>query len=411
MSFNFEKLKLNAQIISGQSPSSQDCNTNGVGIPFLQGCAEFGDLFPTPKQHCTAVKKISRSNDILMSVRAPVGAINRSNIEYGIGRGLCAIRSRENANSRFLEYAIFSQIPALKTLATGSTFEAVSKSDIENLPIPIAPLPNQIAIANFLDRETAKIDELIANLERLIALLKEKRQAVISHAVTKGLNPNANMKDSGIDWIGEIPEHWEVVPIKRVALVTGGSTPPSEDQDCWDGEISWITPADLPNDRVTFITSGKRNITSKGVSSCSTRITPPNSVIVSSRAPIGSVAVTKDETCTNQGCKTLVPSLRLSALYLANLLLSARQHLISIGKGTTFTEVSGGAFGAIRIPLPPIGDQIAIADAVSREIASLDETSSHTSVLISLLRERRSAVISAAVTGQLHIPEEAGEAA
>ncbi|WP_411727048.1 restriction endonuclease subunit S, partial [Methyloglobulus sp.] len=186
--WDVKRIKNVAKINMGQSPSSQDCNQDGEGIPFLQGNADFGDIYPSPRHFCLVSNKFAQVNDILFSVRAPVGAINVADQFYGIGRGLCAITPIADNSQRYLLHGLEIIKCELFSVATGSTYEAVSVEQIENAKCLLPPDSEQQSIAAFLDRETAKIDALIAEQQRLIELLKEKRQAVISHAVTKGLN-------------------------------------------------------------------------------------------------------------------------------------------------------------------------------------------------------------------------------
>ena len=222
--WNQTYLKYVVLINMGQSPSSEDCNIDGIGIPFLQGNAEFGTYSPTAKNYCPIPKKIADKGDLLFSVRAPVGALNYADMQYGIGRGLCSLKSRSSINSSFLWWVLPTYKYQLDAIATGSTFEAVSAEEVANLKFPLPTIVEQQKIANFLDHETTQIDTLIAKQEKLIELLKEKRQAVISHAVTKGLNPNVSMKDSGVEWLGQVPEHWTVKPNKYLLdFVTSGS--------------------------------------------------------------------------------------------------------------------------------------------------------------------------------------------
>lgn len=115
----------------------------------------------------------------------------------------------------------------------------------------------------------------------------------------------AEYKDSGVEWLGEVPAHWEVAPIKRAFSVVGGSTPKSDDPSLWDGEIAWITPADLSRLENFEITSSLRTITAAGLASCGTSLVPAGSVVLSTRAPIGSLGIATDSLCTNQGCKSL----------------------------------------------------------------------------------------------------------
>ena len=210
-------LKYSDDTIMGQSPNSDDYLLEPVNnsIPFLQGNAEFNELYPTPKLWCNTANKHSEINDILISVRAPIGAINISNQVYGIGRGLCAIRA-VNHTFKYLYYFLTSANEYLNVQGTGSTFTAISTTVLRELKIPAITLKEQTQIANYLDYKTGLIDAIIAQKEELIKKLKEQRQAIISEAVTKGLNPNVKLKDSGIEWLGDIPEHWEAVKLKYV---------------------------------------------------------------------------------------------------------------------------------------------------------------------------------------------------
>ena len=213
--WDVKRLKYVATLSMGQSPSSNDCNSDGNGLPFLQGNADFGDIFPLARSFCPVAAKIARTGDILFSVRAPVGAINTADQEYGIGRGLCAITASEYTFPRYLRYELEVIKSELFSVATGSTYEAVSTQQVGNATCILPSLAEQNAIAEFLDRETAKIDELVAEQRFLMELLKEKRQAVISRAVTKGLNLNAPMKPSGIEWLGNVPVHWKVCDLNH----------------------------------------------------------------------------------------------------------------------------------------------------------------------------------------------------
>jgi len=190
------RMKHVTHICMGQSPPSEQCNSDGIGVPFLQGCAEFGPDHPTAEKYCDAPSKVTEAGDLLFSVRAPVGRLNVADQMYGIGRGLCSIRPRDGCVARFLFYWLQEATRSLEAVATGSTYEAVSVDQVAGTVALVPDIQEQTAIAAFLDRETAKIDALITEQQRLIELLQEKRQAVISHAVTKGLNPDAPMNRS-----------------------------------------------------------------------------------------------------------------------------------------------------------------------------------------------------------------------
>ena len=142
-------------------------------------------------------------------------------------------------------------------------------------------------------------------------------------------------KDSGGEWIGDIPDHWSANPLKRAFKIEGGSTP-TPDEVNWDGDIAWVTPADLSGLSSLFLDASKRTITATGLASCGTTLLPAGSLILSTRAPIGSLAIALIRVCTNQGCKGLVPNADASSAYFAYVLLTAKAELNNRGKGTTF---------------------------------------------------------------------------
>ena len=183
--WKIKRLKYIADINMGQSPPSEEYNSDQIGTPFLQGNAEFGPHHPTPKIYCPTAKKYAKPCDILLSVRAPVGAINIADQEYGIGRGLCAIRPRmSQLEPNYAKYLVEVVRTELYFVATGSTYDAVTIDEVSNMICVLSPLSEQAQIANFLDQKTEQIDKLITTEHRKIELLKEYRQSLIFEAVT-----------------------------------------------------------------------------------------------------------------------------------------------------------------------------------------------------------------------------------
>ena len=204
-------------------------------------------------------------------------------------------------------------------------------------------------------------------------------------------------KDSGGEWIGDIPDHWSSNPLKRAFKIEGGSTP-TPDEVNWDGDIAWVTPADLSGLSSLFLGASKRTITPTGLTSCGTTLLPAGSLILSTRAPIGSLAIALIRVCTNQGCKGLVPNADASSNYFAYVLLTAKAELNNRGKGTTFLEISGDELGRFVVPTPPFPEQTQIARFLDHETARIDALIEEQQRLIELLKEKRQAVISHAVT-------------
>ena len=205
-------------------------------------------------------------------------------------------------------------------------------------------------------------------------------------------------KDSGVEWLGEVPGHWEINQLKHAYSVVGGSTPSSGIPELWDGDIVWVTPSDLSKLKSFEIGSSLRTITDAGLASYGTNLLPVGSIVLSTRAPIGSLGIAGVELCTNQGCKGLVPKSDQCSLFGAYLLAVMGGELNIQGRGTTFLELSGEALGAVKIPLPPESEQACIAAFLDRETAKIDALVAEQQNLIALLKEKRQALISQGVT-------------
>lgn len=288
-----------------------------------------------------------------------------------------------------VKFANYSIVPIFNQTETGC------------LKFAVPPIPEQTAIVNYLDQKTAKLDKLIKNKEDQIARLNEIRQIEINTAVTKGLNPNVKMKNSGIDWLGDIPDHWIVNRVKNISIIVNGSTPKSTVDEYWDGEIFWVTPADF--DKLNgYIEDTDRKITEAGYRSCGTEMVPEGSTILTTRAPIGNAAITKKEICTNQGCKALVPK-KIESILLYYSIVNAVDELISLGQGTTFLELSKNNLGAVKIPVPPDKEQTEIANYLNQKTEKIDKLISNIEGQIAKLKEIRKIEIYNAVTGKIKV--------
>jgi type I restriction enzyme S subunit len=272
--------------------------------------------------------------------------------------------------------------------------------------LPVVPLDEQKAIAVFLDRETAKIDALIAEQERLIALLAEKRQATISHAVTKGLDPKAPMKDSGVAWLGDVPAHWDVRPLKHLVQLKSGGTPSKENPAYWDGGIPWASAKDL---KVEQLHDTADHISQAAVDDGAASLVPQGAVLVVVRGMIlARMFPVVEATCPmaiNQDLKAVVPNRGLDTSFLAWLLRgSATESLTRLdeaGHGTKALRMD--AWTSMNLPIPPQPEQLKLAEFISAETAKLDSLCTEADKAVTLLKERRSALIAAAVTGQIDV--------
>lgn len=280
-----------------------------------------------------------------------------------------------------------------------STIQNIGADKYSLLPMPLPPLAEQEAIAAWLDEKCEEIDAAIAKVDREIELIDELKQSEISRVVTRGLNPDAPMRPSGIDWIGDIPAHWKVAPIKNSFILYAGATPKTERAEFWDGDIVWITPADYKTDD-HFVKEGRKNITLEGLASCATEIVPIDSLIFSKRAPIGTVAIASIPLCTNQGCISCVPKSISHSNYFYYLCRIATSEFEILGSGATFLEISSSNFANFKMPLPPLSEQVAIADYLDAKCAEIDGLKAKLSKKRETLTELRQSIISEVVTGK-----------
>ena len=210
------------------------------------------------------------------------------------------------------------------------------------------------------------------------------------------------MKDSGISWINEIPENWNIEQIKYNYSLIAGATPESTNVDFWDGNIKWITPADFKTKDI-FVTGGSRNLTIEGYKSCSTSMLPIGSIVFSKRAPIGTVAITADKLCINQGGLGLVEKSGrvLNKFYFY--VISIYSDVFSIyGSGTTFKEISANVFANIKLPTPPIQEQQRIADFLDAKCAEIDALTADIQTQIDTLEQYKRSIITETVTKGLN---------
>lgn len=205
------------------------------------------------------------------------------------------------------------------------------------------------------------------------------------------------MKDSGVEWIGEIPEDWDALPIKRNYSIVAGATPKSDKPENWDGEIPWITPSDYKTED-KYILSGKKSITEKGYNSCSTTMVPANSIIFSKRAPVGTVAISANELCTNQGCLSCVPLNKSNSVFGYYSMIAGKNAFEMAALGTTFMEISADAFANMKLPYCDTTEQQQIVHFLDHKCTAIDTAIEKTKKSIEKLEEYKKAVITKAVT-------------
>lgn len=312
-------------------------------------------------------------------------------------------------SNKLLYYIInsgFFQEQILLT-ASGSAQENISNSQIENLEISISnSQKEQTAIAAYLDRKTAEIDELIADKKRLLELYEEEKTAIINQAVTKGINPDAPMKDSGIEWLGEIPEHWEV---KRLSwcfeIIGSGTTPKAGSEEYYlNGEFNWLLTGDLTDGDIL---ETSKKVTQKALDDHSSlKKYPVNSIVMAMYgATIGKLGILKIPTTVNQACCVMGSPIHLHYQFAFFLLLAARKEIINMSYGGGQPNISQELIKSFRVQVPPFEEQQSIVHHIETESAQIDAKRAKTEKLIELLTEYRTALISEVVTGKIKVTD------
>lgn len=385
--------------------------TGNVG----EGCyKEQGSGFITEKTfsklNCTEVFE----GDILISrLNDPIG---RACLVPNLGCKIVTsvdnviFRPDENYNKKYLVY-LFSSKDYFKhtgNLARGTTMQRISRGLLGNIRVPIPTLLEQVMIAIFLDHETAKIDNLIEKQQQLIELLKEKRQAVISHAVTKGLNPDVPMKYSGVEWLGEVPAHWQIKRCKNLFdFVTSGSRG-------WAGFYSdegdlFFRIANLTRDDINPKLDSIQYVTPPKGSEGERSKIKENDLLISITADLGSVCAA-DESISGGYVSQHVSLCRPGGLvsssrWLAYFVLSdaAKEQFQGAGYGGTKVQLSLEDIRELFVAYPPKNEQEKIAFYLDKRLTELDDLDYRAHNLIKILNERRTALISAAVTGKIDV--------
>ncbi len=302
----------------------------------------------------------------------------------------------------------------LKSIYENRTVEAqnINYEILRKTPLSVPPTDEQTQIARFLDWKTAQINKFIRNKRRLIELLGEQKQNVINQAVTRGLpaeaaaqaglDPNVKLKPSGVEWIGDIPEHWEVLPVRRCAkLVKTGGTPTGAGDEYFSSSgFNWFTPGDFKDD--LYLADSERQLSEIG--KCSVKLFPPNTVMmIGIGGTIGKVSISRYKAGCNQQINGIVPNELINIEYFAFALRCLRDFIVSCGKFTTMPIINQDETKSLRIPVPPVPEQTDIVLYINEECSAIDQAITRAQREIELMREYRTRLISDVVTGQVDV--------
>ncbi|MER9420504.1 restriction endonuclease subunit S [Mesorhizobium sp. M0306] len=348
--------------------------------------------------------KVCYPDDLVMNIMlAWSRGLGFSQFQGIVSPAYCVFRIIDDSSPKFLDYLVRSNECTLyfKMFSAGVIDSRLRlyPDVFRSLFCAKPPLSEQIAIAAFLDRETAKIDALVDEQKRLIDLLKEKRQAVIAHAITKGLDSRAAMRPSGVEWLGEVPAHWEVVAAKRIASVFVPQRNKPDLNAEGDG-FPWVT-MELMGSQV--VRSAQLYVSRGAASAAGSRPLAANAVIASCVGTFGVASINEVDVIINQQLQAFVPGNAILPEFLRLCVELARPYFEMVGTAATLAYVNQQGFENLPICLPALPEQRSILQRVKEVTGYIDQLAKEAGHAVAVLQERRSALISAAVTGKIDV--------
>jgi type I restriction enzyme S subunit len=337
------------------------------------------------------------------------GMVAQLGIDATCNQSLAAIVPKRRVSARYLFWWLDSNYQNVRNMAGGDLRDGLNLELLARIGCPVPSLEEQAQIARFLDYETARIDALIEKQQQLIALLKEKRQAVISHAVTKGLNPDAPLRDSGVEWLGMVPAHWEVGRIKNLArLISKGTTPSTVGGDMVSEGVRYIKAENVGKSMLVatspafYISRATDQVLSRS------RLEPGDVLVIIAGATTGLCSVVQDDLLpanTNQAVSFVRPILHEHAFWIAYWLSTpfAQRTIWMNAVQAAQPNLSMEDLGNIPIVVPPVDELNKILAFVEDKAKRIDALFSRATAVVELLQERRTALISAAVTGKIDV--------
>nr|WP_312375452.1 restriction endonuclease subunit S [Delftia acidovorans] len=414
--WNSVHLRWIAKLYAGGTPSKaiEEYWENG-SVPWInsgevnQGLISEVSTYITEAAYKNSSAKWIPKNALVMALAGQgktKGMIAQLAIDATCNQSMAAIVPQDLQSSRYLFWWLQSNYQNIRNMAGGDLRDGLNLELLGNIGCPIPNVKEQLSIAAFLDHETAKIDALIEKQQRLIELLKEKRQAVISHAVTKGLSPNAPMKDSGVEWLGEVPAHWALLRVKFVCSFTT-SGPRGWSELVGETGSLFIQSGDLTDSLAVNFSGAKRVQVGNDGEAKRTALCNGDVVVCITGAKTGNVAlcdfVPEDAYINQHLCLIRPTSIILSAFLAIQLKSSLGQNYFELSQYGLKQGLSLENVREAPVLIPPSKEQSAIVSYLNAEAEKFDVLSAKAQHSKELLQERRTALISAAVTGKIDV--------
>ncbi|MGE4685108.1 restriction endonuclease subunit S [Yersinia enterocolitica] len=344
-------------------------------------------------------------NNFVISLRSFEGGIEHSKYSGCVSPAYTVLKNIKQLSYGYYRY-LLKCAPFIAALQSSTDSlrdgKSINYEQFSAIFLPIASIFEQAQIAAFLDHETAKIDKLIEKQQQLIELLKEKRHAVISHAVTKGLNPDVPMKDSGVEWLGEVPAHWDIKSYRYACLIYRGKFGhrPRNDPSLYDGNYPFIQTGDVAR-AGKFIETYSQTLNEKGKSV--SQLFPSGTLMMAIAANIGDTAILGFEAYAPDSVVGFKPYKDLHLEFLRYSFMAALPALEQTSTQSTQANLNIDRIGTVKAVFPPLKEQLDIIKHIDDTLYKYDSIEDRANLAIKLMQERRTALISAAVTGKIDV--------
>ena len=416
--WKLDKIKYMANLygrIGWQGLTSEEYIDEGpflvTGVDFCKGRIDWNNCVHISEKRWEQADKIQIKNeDLLITKDGTVGKVaivSDLNGKASLNSGVLLIDLKDKNSKKYLYWVLCSDVfwTWFNYKNSGnSTILHLYQKDFNEFIYTIPELKEQKLIANFLDQKGSEINAIIEKIENQINLLKNYKKSLITETVTKGLNKNVSMKDSGIEWIGEIPEEWDVSKIKYSLILMGsGSTPDSSNPLNYDGEINWIQSGDLYGK--SYITETEKTITKYALHGNKSlkRYIAPFVVVAMYGASVGNIALSQIDSYTNQACCVMKGDNSLDNKYLYYFLIANKHEMLMLAIGGTQPNISQQLIKNLTIIIPKFNDQLEIVEFLDKKCSEIDSVISKKERQLDLIKGHRKSLIYEYVTGKKRV--------
>lgn len=421
-SWNIKRIKYLAQLkgrIGWQGLTSDEYTDVGpfliTGVDFSDGSINWESCVHITEERWAEAPEIHIKNgDLLITKDGTVGKVaivENLQGKASLNSGVLLIKASDGYNKKFLYWVLLSEEFwtwfRLKN-AGNSTIIHLYQNDFAEFSYTFPDITEQKAISDFLDKECAQIDNIAADLEKQIALLQQYKKSLITETVTKGLDKSVPMKDSGVEWIGEIPEHWEISRVRHLASLCSGATPSKDVLSYWEGNIPWVSSQEVKSN---IIEDTSLHISEEAINSCSTQLMPSGTLVMVVRSGILQhtipVALLGVPATINQDIKAFQFNHLMLPAYFKYYIQGENDSLLSVinKDKTTVESVDNQLLLSLKLMVPPIEEQKAIVAFLNYKCGYIDKIINNKQEQLNLLMQHKKSLIYEYVTGKKRVKE------